>query len=377
MIKRLLQTLLATSVAGESDTAEKQKIAFLNSVFLLAGIIAGVMSFIRIQHNLLLGLIEIGFTIGAFTLLAYLHKHHHKAEFISTLAICACYILFMSIYVLAPYNSTRILLFLLLAASALFLKGRAIGQRWVVLIITSIVLVELLPNSATGYSTLDIVTAILYIIAVFCIFNNYETLKEQQQEKLAKLNAQLEKEVEIRTQALYQANWALEQEKEALRTLSYKDQLTGLYNRFKLQELFEYEKNQSSRYGMQFSILLIDIDHFKQINDKLGHAAGDAVLKRVGKVLSDFTRKSDVAARWGGDEFVVFATETNLHQARELAEVIRRNIENADWANELDRNVTVSIGVASIADQQDLSNMMHIADKALYEAKRAGRNVVI
>lgn len=170
-----------TQVPFSSEEETGHKIRFLYSVFLLAGVVAFGMAFIRWQSSALMGAIDFLFSGINFSLLLYLRRHRQKVELVSNWAVALCFILFLAIYLLAPYNTTRISLFFLLAASAFFLKGRQAGRLWLAGILVAIVAGHVLAR--TGYSHVDILTSCIYLIALFFIFENYELFKEQQQER--------------------------------------------------------------------------------------------------------------------------------------------------------------------------------------------------
>jgi diguanylate cyclase (GGDEF)-like protein len=162
------------------------------------------------------------------------------------------------------------------------------------------------------------------------------------------------------------------------------DPLTGLYNRRHLDERLAAELAGAQRHGRPLSILMIDIDHFKEVNDAHGHLAGDEALKMVAFILRAAVRKEDVLARYGGEEFVVVARETQLEGAHALAERIRRAVERShcDWQG-IELGVTVSIGVTVsvgltefVAGRSD-REVLETADRALYLAKEGGRNRVV
>ena len=183
-----------------------------------------------------------------------------------------------------------------------------------------------------------------------------------------------EAEIQKRTHALQQVNKVLENEKEALTNLSSTDRLTGLYNRYKFEDLFEFEKSQMLRHNTQLAIILLDIDFFKAVNDTQGHNVGDAVLKEVALILRASVRNSDVVVRWGGEEFIVFTPKTTLEQAQQLAETIRANVKNASFSH--GRQLTASFGVTSFEEEDGLESLIQRADRALYRAKELGRDNV-
>ncbi|MBI4603924.1 MAG: sensor domain-containing diguanylate cyclase [Planctomycetes bacterium] len=166
---------------------------------------------------------------------------------------------------------------------------------------------------------------------------------------------------------------------ETLKKLSERDALTGLANRRELERIFESYQKLRRESGLVFSVIMIDIDRFKQVNDVHGHPMGDEVLKRVARTLESSLRDGDCVARLGGEEFVVLARGATLNHAVDLAERLRQAIEAAEMPEPL-RKVTISLGVSSVgppaAGSGEERDLIVLADKALYEAKGAGRNCV-
>lgn len=157
--------------------------------------------------------------------------------------------------------------------------------------------------------------------------------------------------------------------------LSVTDPLTGMLNRRYIEERLLEEVKRSNRHGFPMSFMMLDVDNFKTYNDRFGHPAGDEALKLVGHVIRETLRGADVAARFGGEEFAILLPQTTGDEAAAIAERIRDNMEHTQFPH---REVTVSIGIASCsADLCSSSNIISAADKALYEAKRRGRNKVL
>jgi diguanylate cyclase (GGDEF)-like protein len=158
------------------------------------------------------------------------------------------------------------------------------------------------------------------------------------------------------------------------------DPLTGLYNRRYLEEQFAVELGRAEAYGAPLSVILLDIDHFKQFNDRNGHPAGDACLRAVSKVLLDLTRGTDVVARYGGEEFVLVSVDTESSRALQTAERIRAAVQAAGIEGAGGQPygyLSVSAGVASYPqDGETMEALVAAADAALYESKRKGRNRV-
>ncbi|RMF15969.1 MAG: GGDEF domain-containing protein [Gammaproteobacteria bacterium] len=156
------------------------------------------------------------------------------------------------------------------------------------------------------------------------------------------------------------------------------DELTQLPNRRDMRQRLDQEYYRYKRHGRHFSVILLDIDHFKQINDTFGHDAGDFVLTRFAEIVNDTIRKMDAAARWGGEEFLVLLPDTSLVQALALAERLRENVEQARIRyKQTVIPVTTSAGVCSIGQTKDLEALLKQADINLYQAKIKGRNRVI
>jgi diguanylate cyclase (GGDEF)-like protein len=153
------------------------------------------------------------------------------------------------------------------------------------------------------------------------------------------------------------------------------DALTGLHNRALLASTLEQAMEQSRRSGTPMSLLELDLDGFKHINDTLGHATGDAVLCGIADILRERVRRSDRAFRLGGEEFLVFLYGTDEAQARQVAEDLRTTVESGGLVP--GRPVTVSVGVAALADEKDWEEWLRRCDENLYGAKAQGRNVVV
>ena len=167
---------------------------------------------------------------------------------------------------------------------------------------------------------------------------------------------------------------------EATRQLAITDGLTRVYNHRFFQELFEKEYTRSDRYNTVFSLIMLDIDHFKKINDTYGHLCGDEILKNLASLVKSCLRSMDILARYGGEEFAILLPETGGDEALQTAERIRRAVEEtAFMGTEQGLSVTVSLGVATYPSRgvTERADIIAKADLALYEAKDAGRNRAI
>jgi diguanylate cyclase (GGDEF)-like protein len=159
--------------------------------------------------------------------------------------------------------------------------------------------------------------------------------------------------------------------------MSIRDELTGLYNRRFFTEQADLLLIRAARYEEPIALVYIDIDHFKDVNDKFSHQVGDHALRQMGTLLSDSARGSDLTARIGGDEFIIMFPNTNAAKARLLGERLRQNLSGHDWSALLPgQRITVSMGVAEAAPGDTLDQLLARADQNLYKAKDGGRDQI-
>lgn len=162
-------------------------------------------------------------------------------------------------------------------------------------------------------------------------------------------------------------------EEKALK-LAKTDVLTGLVNRLELDSVLSQEIEKFKRFLHPLSIIMIDLDHFKQVNDHYGHLTGDKCLIKVAQVLKHHSRMVDTVGRWGGEEFLIICPETDLNGTLKLAEKCRLMIEETPFPDV--NHLTFSLGVSSFIDGDTLETLINRADQALYKAKKSGRNRV-
>lgn len=208
-----------------------------------------------------------------------------------------------------------------------------------------------------------VVFALLLLVAVICvviiahfftkginaIFVEYKEIQEKQHVELERINRYLHKRATT-------------------------DNLTSLYNRQYFNDRLREEINRIERYKTPVSLILFDIDHFKQINDNFGHLAGDGVLKELSALIRSQIRQSDLVARWGGEEFVILLVQTDEEGSRVVAEKLRRMV--ADYTFPIDKSVTCSFGATTYIPREGSGDFINRADQALYMAKEGGRNRV-
>ncbi len=184
----------------------------------------------------------------------------------------------------------------------------------------------------------------------------------------------LQQLIEQRTAELHQLNQELEKQVQQVEKLAITDSLTQLYNRLGFEDKLVLETERALRFNEPLSLIILDLDNFKPINDKHGHALGDRVLCHVAQVLRNNIRSFDIAARWGGDEFMLLLPNTNIRQAEHVADKLRHQLMQAPDIQPF--ALTASFGVTELNANEQAPQLAIRADKALYHSKRNGRNQV-
>lgn len=212
-------------------------------------------------------------------------------------------------------------------------------------------------NTIRYFAYFLIISAALFMVVgyffskmIHSLFNGYKKTQKEQQDELERMN----KDLEIR---------------------AITDPLTTLYNRGHFNHCLKNEMARSKRYGSALSLIIFDIDRFKQVNDTFGHLAGDSVLKELSFLCLEIIRESDLLARWGGEEFIVLAPGMDRIKIVSFAEKLRILIEEHDFS--IKTPVTCSFGVTQYSGEETKDEFVNRADKALYQAKQGGRNKVV
>ena len=207
-------------------------------------------------------------------------------------------------------------------------------------------------------------------------FDDLEIVVDAAKRAIANLSAIREQQYLLNT--LSRQNQELGTLNKKFRELAIRDGLTGLFNHRHGEDRLADEVDRARKFNRNLSLLFIDLDNFKFFNDKHGHLAGDEVLHSLGKLMSGATRDSDTLARWGGEEFIIIAPETNEQQACQLAETIRKLVAAYAFPHADQQplgHVSLSIGVATMSDGiANAEQLLKLADKAVYRAKESGRD---
>lgn len=204
----------------------------------------------------------------------------------------------------------------------------------------------------------------------------------QLEEVLARVRTHLtirtqQRALAFQNEQLLKKNALITEQARKLELVATKDFLTGLSNRRDFLERAGQEEKRFKRIGRPFSLILLDIDHFKKVNDTYGHACGDKVLIHVSRTLEKALRAQDILARWGGEEFICLLPETGVDGAKSAAEKIRTDLENHGYdCIDGDVSITVTLGVCVYDGSCTIADCIHRADDALYKGKKRGRNQV-
>ena len=272
-------------------------------------------------------------------------------------------ILYNLIFLNLAYHGVENAMIYLLLITALFSAGAVSSYQHMKWLGPLFVFSAMAPQCIYYLTTAGVDAKLMaFLIVVFIVF-------------MANVGHQLHKDA-IHTLSL---NHELNTAKERAEKLARTDMLTGLNNRRAFFEMGKPILKNAHRYGHPLSMVMLDIDNFKLINDTYGHASGDEVLKAVANVLSQGTRESDVSGRLGGEEFAIILQETDLTAAQELIERLRKKVEQTCiHFKSQEISVTASFGVAKLDTKFDnFDKLIDRADYALYQAKKEGRNRVV
>jgi diguanylate cyclase (GGDEF)-like protein len=265
----------------------------------------------------------------------------------------------------------------------------------------SIILLDIMMPDMDGYEVCQQLKAdektkdipVIFLSALNEVFDKVKAFKVggvdyiskpfQVEEVLVRINTHLtisaqQKTLSLQNEKLKKKNAIIIEQKEKLELLAAKDFLTDLSNRRDFLEKALQEGERTRRTARPYSIILLDIDYFKKVNDTYGHECGDQVLIKVARSLEKALRAQDIVARWGGEEFICLLPETEVDGAQHVAEKIRSTIESqSNDCSEIPVSITTTLGISVYDDKSSIEECINRADNALYQGKEQGRNQVV
>lgn len=355
-LRNLVIRYLNTGVSSENSVEINRQIQVAN-LFSFIGytitFILSVSAFVR--GNVLLGSSLFAASALFFGSHLILRMHRFKRRHLVSASVVLCSLLALMIYLVwsGGFSNTGPLWMYIVPPVAFFFAGLKRGLLVLSLFVLAVVTILFAPIDVLDQAHYDFEfkTRLIYsFLTVTALFAFYEFSRQQSYADMKVLNRKLEQQAR-------------------------QDPLTRLPNRRGMMEHLQYERDRSERSKEHMSLMMVDVDHFKQVNDKFGHDGGDVVLRRLAKTFTDMLRKQDIVARWGGEEFLFLLPETNVHEAFILAEKLRKHVERTEFTYQNRRiPVNISIGICQVDDKQTIDEAINLADHFLYQAKTAGRN---
>lgn len=337
-----IQSQAAMSLLHHFSIATSIVFLAFGSVYLLKG------------TNLMLGAFEISLGLAQLFNLLYLRRSYNTL-FSARFLVASVYFMSLLIFMTGGLGDTGYLWLLFIPLFTVLLLKQDEAVKWLVfytLVITVLLAMHFFkPGFELPYTIAELrQTLIVYVLMIYLTYLN-ERLKLMANEMLLKKN-------------------------RLLGVLTQTDPLTGLYNRGCMTERLEEVFDSAREKGEVFSILMVDLDHFKRVNDTLGHHAGDRVLKSVSRLFTDYIQDRGAVGRWGGEEFVIVCPGMDKAEAVGMAEALCKKVSAHDFG--LNQPVTASFGVVTFEQPKDsLEAMLIEVDSLLYQAKDSGRNCVI
>lgn len=353
---RIEQDLTTGLNTGQNEAYLEFKSRLFTSIMMIAMVFSASFG---LMHDL--GLNQIGrfhayvdylYSLLTLVLLFLFKKERSLYSPILYIFLVASFLTFVSAFINVPMDQFRAIWFYLLVLAAYILAGTGLGVGFTALSIVIVIALNI--STEVGLSEESIVSIVVGLLILSLITYTY-------------------------TNRMVSYANQIEENNSKLKQLASEDPLTGLFNPRMCTAIGEQLLKMATRDGSPLTVIYMDLDHFKNINDTYGHQAGDQVLVHVAKIVNSFLRQSDVCARLGGEEFCAVLPETNSQAAAKLAEKMRQRIEQTiEHIGEVDLRITASFGVAQkLPTDQSLSDIQKRADQALYSAKKMGRNRVI
>ena len=352
MKKELWQRFVTNNFFFKPDHPQYRRVYLLNTALIALFFICLFYVVMNLLvNNVATTIVNAAASAGALGILVCFHRSNRVL--LATYLSVALLLLTMTAYIAFNLHHHFALFWItVIPPVVFFLLGKRKGQ-----IVTGLYFLGILIFLLTGYRRWEpfefniagIINIAMATLTLVYMINYFEISRIEAAAALMEKNAELEK-------------------------LSVTDALTGLYNRTRLDAVLRAETSRAARSGNLFSVLMADLDRFKRINDEYGHMMGDAVLVEVGIILADGCRVTDVAGRWGGEEFLVLCPDTDEAGAATLAEKLNKKTAAHDFPEGI--RMTISIGVTGYRSGDTEDAIIRRADSALYAAKSKGRNRV-
>jgi len=330
--------------------------AHVISLFALVGmfITATMGSFALINHSYILALM-LFIASSVYLLGYYVYKKHNNIKLSSAIILYSLYLLMFYLVLTGGVENSGPLWIFIVAPVSVFIHGLKRGLIDIAVFISIVMFIMYMPNETINHAIYpsEFKSRLIYsFLTVTFLSALYEYSREQSYRHTLELS-------------------------KKYRQLAHFDPLTQLSNRRDALNILAREKARITRNSTPLSIILCDVDHFKQINDKYGHSVGDVVLIELAKIFSQQIREQDCVSRWGGEEFLFILPQTKALNANTIAEKIQRKIHQQPMnINGEEIKVTVSMGIEQLNAEQSIDEMINSADKYLYQAKDAGRNQI-
>lgn len=367
----LIKRFLSSGLNDVHDIEEYRRIVLLNVLLVTACIfltLLGVLAFI--QRNVVLGIMDACMLVFLILLFIYL-KASKKVMLVGRIGIAAIGVFYFLLFFQGGVSQTAFVWHYTYPLAAIFLLGNAWGTAAVFGLLLPVLVVFAVGERVPYFPVYNFDLILRFVpsyITTYLLAFFMEKSRSITHARLTEANRE--------QQALI---GELEGARNDLRELAIKDELTGLYNRRYFNEIFFLVSRRSRRLGDVCAALMIDIDFFKKYNDRYGHLAGDDVLKQFSGIMTaSIRRETDFVFRYGGEEFIIILTKTNRETAEEIAGRVFRGLEQAriEHADSPTGLLTASIGIALNGPERMRAedDLVRQADRALYRAKKEGRN---
>ena len=312
------------------------------------------------------GLPELAFVVLVFAFfmvpLLFLTRDSRRYKFNSYYFMLAISVLFVAGFIYSSLETDNKYFLLLYPIASFSIRGAREGIIWASMMLAIFTgLYFFFPERHAYYSMIYFSVAFFMVGYVVYHYRYYEILNFKHIQQLQQQKDQVIKEQEMQARVLQQ--------------LCDTDFLTRLNNRQKLDAVLQQESEKSQHGNVNFGVIMLDVDHFKQVNDNYGHQVGDQILQGIGDILTENVRSTDVVGRWGGEEFMVISRGNNLSGTMALAEKLRVLIEAYDFPEV--GHQSASFGVACYHGDESIEMLIERCDQALYKAKAMGRNKVV